>query len=95
MQLNRPLLGFALLAYVFYRAYIDYGTKGYAEDFNYTAPWLGIEVPIIIGIGGLLLGLVLMVWAWVAYPRFFSRRPEAAAHDALEQPPSQTAIAME
>jgi amino acid transporter len=90
-----PLLGFAALAFVFIRAYIDYGTKGYDQDYNYTAPWLGIEVPIIIGIGGLLLGIVLMVWAWIAYPRFFARRPEAAAHDALEQPPSQTAIAME
>jgi amino acid transporter len=90
-----PLLGFAMLAFVFIRAYIDYGTKGYAQDYNYTPPWLGIEVPIIIGIGGLLLGIVLMVWAWIAYPRFFKRRPEVAAYDALERPPSQTAIAME
>ena len=26
-----PLVGFAMLAFVFVRAYIDYGTKGYAE----------------------------------------------------------------
>ena len=51
-----PFLGFAMLAFVFVRAYIDYGTKGYAEDFNYTKPWHGIEIPILIGIGGLLLG---------------------------------------
>jgi hypothetical protein len=58
-----PLLGFAMLAFVFVRAYIDYGTKGYDEDFNYTKPWHGIEIPILIGIGGLLLGVVLMVFA--------------------------------
>jgi hypothetical protein len=29
-----PLAGFAMLAFVFVRAYIDYGTKGYAEDYN-------------------------------------------------------------
>ena len=69
-----PFLGFAILAFVFVRAYIDYGTKGYAEDFNYTKPWHGIEIPILIGIGGLLLGVVLMAFCWFAYPRFFQRK---------------------
>jgi amino acid transporter len=90
-----PFAGFASLAFVFIRAYIDYGTKGYAEDFNYTKPWNGIEVPIVIGIGGLLCGVVLMLFAWVAYRDFFRRRPEAAPPTALEQPPSETAVAME
>jgi hypothetical protein len=90
-----PLLGFASLAYVFIRAYIDYGTKGYAEDYNYTKPWHGIEIPILIGIGGLVLGLVLMVFAWFAYPRFFKRKWEKARPTALEEPPVETAIAME
>jgi amino acid transporter len=90
-----PLLGFVSLAFVFVRAYIDYGTKGYAEDFNYTKPWHGIEIPILIGIGGLVLGLVLMVFAWAAYRDFFRRRPEVAARDALERPPAHTAVAME
>jgi amino acid transporter len=90
-----PLLGFASLAYVFIRAYIDYGTKGYAEDYNYTKPWHGIEIPILIGIGGLVLGLVLMVFAWFAYPRFFKRKWERARPTALEEPPVETAIAMD
>ena len=59
-----PLAGFGMLAFVFVRAYIDYGTKGFAEDYNYTKPWHGIEVPILIGIGGLLLGIVLMAITW-------------------------------
>jgi amino acid transporter len=90
-----PFLGFASLAFVFVRAYIDYGTKGYAEDYNYTKPWHGIEIPILIGIGGLLLGVVLMVFAWIAYPQFFRRKWEVARPTALEEPPAETAVAME
>jgi hypothetical protein len=90
-----PLAGFAMLAFVFVRAYIDYGTKGYAEDYNYTKPWNGIEIPILIGIGGLLLGVVLMVFCWFAYPKFFQRKLESARPTALEEPPAETAVAME
>jgi amino acid transporter len=79
-----PFAGFVMLAYVFVRAYIDYGTKGYAEDFNYTPPLLGIEVPIIIGIGGLIAGGILMLLAMGAHRAFFRRRLEVAAPDALD-----------
>jgi amino acid transporter len=90
-----PLAGFSSLAFVFYRAYVDYGTKGFDEDFNYTKPWHGIEIPIVIGIGGLLLGAVLVLISWVVYRDFFRRRPESAHRDALELPPVERAIAME
>jgi amino acid transporter len=80
-----PLLGFAMLAYVFVRAYIDYGTKGYDEDYNYTPPLLGLEVPIVIGIGGLILGAILMVFAIVGHRAFFRHRPEAARPEALDE----------
>ena len=90
-----PLLGFLSLAFVFVRAYIDYGTKGYAEDYNYTKPWHGIEIPILIGIGGLLLGVVLMFVWWAASRDFFRRKLEVAKPTALEEPPAQTAVAME
>jgi amino acid transporter len=79
-----PFAGFVMLAYVFARAYVDYGTKGYAQDYNYTPPVLGIEVPIIIGIGGLLLGFVLMLWAMGAYRPFFRRKLEVADRRALD-----------
>jgi amino acid transporter len=82
-----PFLGFAMLAYVFVRAYIDYGTKGYEEDFNYTPPVAGIEVPIIIGIGGLLLGALLMVFAMGGHRAFFRRPLETARPDALDEAP--------
>jgi amino acid transporter len=90
-----PFLGFAMLAFVFVRAYIDYGTKGYDQDYNYTKPWHGIEIPILIGIGGLLLGVVLMLFAWAHHRDFFRRRRESARPTALEDPPAETAIAME
>jgi amino acid transporter len=91
-----PLLGFAMLAFVFVRAYIDYGTKGYAEDYNYTPPWHGIEIPILIGIGGLILGIVVMAIVWATSGREFFRRGLEKAHaTALEEPPVTEAVAPE
>jgi amino acid transporter len=77
-----PLLGFALMALVFGFALHDFSQA----DYNYSAPKLGFQVPILIGIGGLLLGIPLIVLAWLRYPRFFHRRPyfEVAPAGALE-----------
>jgi amino acid transporter len=66
-----PLLGFAMLAYIFGKAAHDYSQAG----FNYSGPFLGIEVPIVIGIGGLLLGFVAMLFAMIPYRSFFRQRP--------------------
>src|SRR4051794_10213732 len=81
-----PFAGFAMLAFVFAQAYIDYGTKGYDQDFNYTPPLLGVEVPIIIGIGGLIVGFFLMLWAMGVHRAFFRRRLEVADPRALDAP---------
>jgi amino acid transporter len=67
-----PLLGFLSLAVVFVKAWHDYSQPG----FNYSPPLLGVQVPIALGIGGLLLGAVLMLWARAAHRDFFRRRPE-------------------
>jgi len=75
-----PMLGFLSLAAVFVKAFHDYSQAG----FNYSNPILGIEVPIVIGIGGLLLGGLLMLWAWANYRGFFRRRLEVAAPTALD-----------
>jgi amino acid transporter len=79
-----PLLGFAMLAYIFVKAASDYSQEG----FNYSPPFLGIEVPIVIGIGGLLLGVVAMLFAMVPYRDFFKRKPyvETAPPGLLEAP---------
>ena len=67
-----PLLGFAGMAYIFVKAAHDYSKAG----ANYSAPFLGVQVPIVIGIGGLLLGLVFMVAQWIFMP------------DVLQAPPA-------
>jgi amino acid transporter len=70
-----PLLGFLALAAVFVKAFHDYSQPG----FNYSPPLLGVQVPIVIGIGGLLAGAVLMLWAAAVHRSFFRRRRETAA----------------
>jgi len=77
-----PLAGFGLMAAVFVKAFRDYSTPG----FNYSSPVLGIELPILIGIGALLLAVPLLVGAMIALPRFFRRRPysEVAPEGAFE-----------
>jgi amino acid transporter len=79
-----PLAGFVMLGYIFIKAARDYSQAG----FNYSAPFLGIQVPIVIGIGGLLLGVVAMVFATVPYRGFFTGKPyfEVAEPGLLEQP---------
>src|SRR5215207_9495452 len=79
-----PLLGFVMLAYIAGKAFSDYSQEG----FNYSPPFLGIEVPIAIGIGGLLLGVVAMLFAMVPYREYFRRKPytEVAEPGLLDKP---------
>ena len=86
-----PTLGFLSLAAVFIKAWHDYSQA----DFNYSKPILGIQVPIAIGIGGLVLGGLLMLLAWANYRGFFSRRLEVAPPDALERPPETYSVTPE
>jgi amino acid transporter len=78
-----PLLGFVILTYIFVTALGDFSQEGY----NYSPPILGIEVPIAIGIGALLLGLSALVLAMFRYPDFFNRKPymETAPPGILEE----------
>jgi amino acid transporter len=79
-----PLLGFLMLAFIAVKAFHDYSQAG----FNYSPPFLGIEVPIAIGIGGLLLGVVAMLFAMVPYREYFRRKPyiEASEPGLLDAP---------
>ncbi len=76
-----PLLGGAMLAYIFIKAFITY--KNPAETETGTA-FLGFGVPVAIGVGLILLGVVVMIWANFAYPKFFKRKPEVADPGILE-----------
>jgi amino acid transporter len=75
-----PLAGGLIMAGVFIKAFHDYSQAG----FNYAKPIAGIEVPIAIGIGSLLLGVVLMFFAMRAYPDFFHRKTEQSPPGLLE-----------
>jgi len=79
-----PVVGGIMLAYIAIKAYGYYNTNGN----NYSKPFLGIQTPIFIGVGGLILGVVLMFAAWPFFGKFFRRRgleaadPELLAADA-------------
>jgi len=79
-----PLLGFVMLAFIFGKAAHDYSQAG----FNYSGPLLGIQVPIVIGIGGLLLGVVAMLFAMIPYREYFRQKPytEVSPPGLLELP---------
>jgi amino acid transporter len=76
-----PLLGCITLFAVFGKAFHDYSQAG----VGLSTPLFGIEVPIVIGIGTLLLGIPLLVLAWIRYRPFFARRPETAPPGLLEE----------
>jgi amino acid transporter len=76
-----PFAGFGGMAYIFVKNYITVSKAGY----NYSPPLLGIQLPIVIGIGGLLLGLVFMVAQWIFMPEFFRRRPQTVDPRILDE----------
>ena len=69
-----PLLGGVLMGAVFVKAFLDYRLAG----AGYAAPFLGIQVPIVIGIGSLLLGIPLMILAAAPLRRVLPARAEIA-----------------
>jgi hypothetical protein len=76
-----PLLGCIIMFAVFGKAFHDYSQPG----AGFSSPIFGIQIPIVIGIGSLLLGLPLLVLAWTRYRAFFSRRLETSPPGLLEQ----------
>ncbi len=58
-----------------YKAFDYYSTAGN----NYSKPLIGIQTPILVGIGGLILGVVLMFASWPFFSQFFHRRWGEAA----------------
>ncbi len=74
-----PLLGAVMLGYLFVKALIDYSASG----VNYSPPILGIQVPIFVGIGGIILGIIVMLFVIPSHREFFQRRPELPGPDGL------------
>ena len=77
-----PTVGGLMLAYIFVKAFADYNTT--STEVNYTGGLFGIGTPILIGVGGLALGVVFLVFANFAYRPFFRRKPEVARPGILE-----------
>jgi amino acid transporter len=79
-----PGLGALLLGGIFIKALTHYSQHAIAgQPVNYAPPLAGIEVPIVIGIGSLLLGVLIMLLIAPAFRPYFRRRPEAL--DAVEE----------
>ena len=64
-----PFVGGAMMIYVGIKSYSYYATAGN----NYSHPLAGIQTPILVGIGGLIVGVVLMFASWPFFKGFFSR----------------------
>ncbi len=76
-----PLVGGLMMAYIAIKAFSFYNTAGN----NYSKPFLGIQTPIFVGIGGLILGIILMFASWPFFSEYFGRRGlEAADPGVLE-----------
>ncbi len=69
-----PVVGGLMLSFIFVYALVHYWNP--ANDS--TAGVAGIGTPVVIGVGSLLLGVVLIVFARVPYREFFSRKLEIA-----------------
>jgi amino acid transporter len=65
-----PVVGGIMMAYIGIKAYGSFNQSGY----NYSKPILGIQTPIFVGIGGLIVGVILMFASWPFFPKFFSRK---------------------
>ncbi len=83
-----PLVGFGLMAAIFVKAFHDYSQKG----AGYAKPLFGIQIPIVIGIGSLLLGVPLMLLCAVKFREYFSRKPEVAAEGSLDYIPEEVPV---
>ena len=81
-----PLLGGVGMFFVFIKSFITSSKAG----ANYSAPLLGVQVPIVIGVGGLLLGVVIMLAQWILMPEFFKRKTQTADPAILEAHLSRT-----
>jgi amino acid transporter len=77
-----PVLGGLVLAYLFFRSMADLANPG----TSYTGGSIfGLGVPLVIGLGFLILGVVLMViWRLGGHERFFGRTPETVPPEIAE-----------
>jgi amino acid transporter len=78
-----PMIGGLMLFGVGIKAAFYYGHKANVES----APIAGITLPLWLGIGGMVVGLVIMLVSRPFFREYFSRKLEVAPPGLLEQPP--------
>jgi amino acid transporter len=74
-----PVVGGSILGYLFYKAIDEYSSV----DQSYSGSELfGIAIPVVLGVGLLILGVILMLlWRAGGHERFFGRRREIVDPD--------------
>jgi amino acid transporter len=77
-----PLAGGLILFGVFVKAVIFYG---HAENVS-SKPILGITLPLWMGIGGMLIGVILMLVSRPFFRDYFSRKLETVQPGLFEEP---------
>jgi amino acid transporter len=74
-----PLLGGLMLLGIFVKALVYYG-----DPANTSSPGvLGLGVPVVVGVGSLVLGFALMLVSGRSFPEFFRRGREVADPELL------------
>lgn len=75
-----PLVGAVLLAAIFVKALTHYSQHEIdGQPVNYARPVAGVEIPIVIGIGALVVGVVLSLALTPAFRGYFTRERETLA----------------
>jgi amino acid transporter len=85
-----PFVGGLMLTGIFVKALTFY--KDPLE--NSSGGFIGIGKSVAVGVGLILLGVVVMIWARFVYPRFFARRRDVADPGILEGTVTGTASVM-
>jgi len=77
-----PMIGGLAMFAVFYKAAVYYGHQ---ENVS-SKEILGITLPLWMGVGGMFLGLIIMLFSRPIFKEFFSRKREVAPPGILEHP---------
>jgi amino acid transporter len=79
-----PTVGGVILFYLLVKNAITLSDPANA----YSDPVFGLGLPLVIGIFFAILGILLMIWEWIAKPEFFRRRPETVSPEVLDRAPA-------